>query len=286
MATSEPWLTLGRSFDACVRVLRDPSLETYVAVDNDGVAGFVVVSMRGELAGYIKSVAVREDVRGRGIGTRLIEFAEARIRREHANVFICASSFNLRARQLYQRLGYTVVGELTDYVVRGHSEWLLRKSWGPIAEFAPEPEAAPERWERDGYVVSTDRSRLDLDVVHGFLTRSYWSPGVEMKTIARAIEHSLPFGLYSERAQIGFMRVVSDYATYAYLADVFVLEEYRGRGLGKWLVETALGHPRLQGLRSWSLRTRDAHGLYRQLGFESITDSSAMRRPGSLPTPR
>src|SRR5689334_21403837 len=93
MATSEPWLTLGRSFDACMRVMRDPALETYVALDSGEVAGFVTLSMRGELAGYIKSVAVREPDRGRGVGTRLIEFAETRIRQQHANVLICASSF-------------------------------------------------------------------------------------------------------------------------------------------------------------------------------------------------
>lgn len=285
MATSEPWLTLGRSFDESVRVFGDPSLETYVATEGNGVAGFVVLSMHGELGGYIKSVAVRQDDRGRGIGSRLIEFAEARIRREHANVLICASSFNPRARALYERLGYQVVGELTDYVARGHSEWLMRKSWSPIVEFVRAPEPEFEQWERGDYTISTDASRLDPDVIHGFLTRSYWSPGIEMKTVVSAMAHSLNFGLFAAEGQVGFARVVSDYTTYAYLADVFVLEEHRGRGLGKWLVETVLRHPRLQGLRSWNLKTRDAQGLYRQLGFESITDSSAMRRPGSLPAP-
>src|ERR1700674_4466075 len=132
-------------------------------------------------------------------------------------------------------------------------------------------QSAQEREFRKGaFTVSTDRERLDLDVVHGFLTECYWAKGIPREVVARSIENSLCFGLYSQCKQVGFARVISDYATYAYIGDVFVLESFRGQGLGKWLMECIMQHPRLQGLRRWSLITRDAHGLYAQLGFEPL----------------
>lgn len=140
MASSEPWVTLGRTDERSLAVVRDPEAEVYVAVEREGeagaeVAGFVVLLMRGAFTGYVRSVAVRADWRGRGLGTALLRFAERRILRETPNVFVCVSSFNGRAKALYLRLGYEIVGELRDYLVRGHSEWLLRKSTGPLAEF-------------------------------------------------------------------------------------------------------------------------------------------------------
>lgn len=125
-------------------------------------------------------------------------------------------------------------------------------------------------WRRGAYVVSTDRSRLDLDVVHGYLKRSYWAEGVPFDVVRRSVENSLVFGMYRGTEQVGFARVVTDHATFAYLADVFVLEEHRGRDLGKWLVETALSHPELQDLRRWMLATRDAHELYRKYAFTRL----------------
>lgn len=125
-------------------------------------------------------------------------------------------------------------------------------------------------WKRGRYTISTDRERLDLNVIHDFLTQSYWAAGVPMETVRRAIENSLPFGLYDDDRQIGFARVITDYATFAYLADVFVLENARGAGLGKWLVAVIDSHPQLKGLRRWMLATRDAHSLYRTVGFEGL----------------
>jgi len=116
-------------------------------------------------------------------------------------------------------------------------------------------------------VVTTDRSRLDLDVIHGFLTTSYWARGVPRDVVARSMEHSLCFGAFDEGRQVGFARVVSDRATFAYICDVFALESHRGRGVGKSLMAAIMSHPELQGLRRWTLFTRDAHGLYRQFGF-------------------
>jgi ribosomal protein S18 acetylase RimI-like enzyme len=137
MATSEPWLTLGRSYEESLDIVCDASREVYVAVvaDTPEVIGFLILDMRGTFVGYIRSVAVRDDWRGRGVGTRLIAFAETRILRDHPNVFMLVSSFNPRAKALYLKLGYEVVGELRDYIVRGHSEFLLRKSIAPLADW-------------------------------------------------------------------------------------------------------------------------------------------------------
>jgi GNAT superfamily N-acetyltransferase len=124
-------------------------------------------------------------------------------------------------------------------------------------------------WKRERYTISTDRRRLDLDAVHGFLVRSYWAEGVPRAVVAHSIEHSLCFGLFEDERQIGFARAVTDRAVVAFLCDVFVLEPWRGRGLGKWLVETIVSVPELQGLRRWMLVTNDAHGFYRRVGFTS-----------------
>jgi GNAT superfamily N-acetyltransferase len=138
---------------------------------------------------------------------------------------------------------------------------------------------------KDGFVVSTDPVRINLEVVHGYLSGSYWARDIPLGLVKKSIENSLCFGVYEEAggAQVGFARVISDYATYAYLADVFILEEYRGRGLSKWLMECILAHPQLQLPRSFYLATRDAHGLYSQFGFapvESPERYMVRRNPG------
>jgi GNAT superfamily N-acetyltransferase len=133
----------------------------------------------------------------------------------------------------------------------------------------PESEQVVE-CHKGEFIVSTDPARIELDVVHGFLTKCYWAYGIPREVVARSIDNSLCFGLYTQGKQIGFARVISDRATYAYIGDVFVLESFRGRGLGKWLMECIMQHPKLQGLRRWSLVTRDAHGLYAQLGFTPL----------------
>lgn len=136
MAANEPWITLRRDYHSAVETLRDATKEVYVAVRGEAeIIGFIIINMRGAFVGYIQTIAVREDWRGRGLGSRLITFAESRILREAPNVFVCVSSFNGRAKALYERLGYEKVGELRDYIVRGHSEWLLRKSTAPLADW-------------------------------------------------------------------------------------------------------------------------------------------------------
>jgi len=122
-------------------------------------------------------------------------------------------------------------------------------------------------WKKDGYSISTDKSKIDIDIVQGYLSQSYWAEGIPKETVKRSIEHSLCFGVYKQEKQIGFARVISDCATFAYLADVFILEKERGKGLSKWLMEIIMDHPQLQGLRRFTLATRDAHGLYEKFGF-------------------
>lgn len=124
-------------------------------------------------------------------------------------------------------------------------------------------------WQRGQFVISTDPKKLDLDVIHGALTRAYWCEGIPREIVQRSIGGALCFGIYDGPAQIGFARVITDFATYAYLADVFVLESHRGQGLSKWLMECILAHPELQNLRRWSLLTRDAHALYARYGFRT-----------------
>jgi GNAT superfamily N-acetyltransferase len=115
--------------------------------------------------------------------------------------------------------------------------------------------------------VTTDRARLDVETIHRFLAGSYWAAGISRELVERAIEHSLCFGALEGDRQVGFARVITDRATFAYVSDVFVLESHRGRGVGKQLMAAIVAHPELQGLRRWALFTRDAHGLYRQYGF-------------------
>jgi GNAT superfamily N-acetyltransferase len=129
---------------------------------------------------------------------------------------------------------------------------------------------APAEWSREGFTVSCDPARLDHAVVADFLAGSYWAQGIPAEKARQSMQGSLCFALLAGARQVGFARVISDRATIAYLADVFVLPEYRGRGLGKWLVECVLAHPELQGLRRWLLVTRDAHGLYEGFGFKPL----------------
>jgi GNAT superfamily N-acetyltransferase len=125
---------------------------------------------------------------------------------------------------------------------------------------------------RENFTISTDPARLDVAAIADMLTRAYWAQGRTPEMIARYVQHSLVFGLYDDSRQIGLARVVSDYVTFAWLCDVFIHEDYRGRGLGKWLMQTVHSHPDLQGLRRWMLATRDAHGLYSQFGWQPLTN--------------
>ncbi len=139
--------------------------------------------------------------------------------------------------------------------------------------------------QRDGYTISDDPARLQLDAIHGFLTRSYWSNGIDKSTVARSIENVHCFGIYADgvidgsgayAAQVGGASVLTDYATFAYVMDVFVLEAHRGRGLSVWLMETIVAHPQLRDVPRWRLATQDAHGLYEKVGFGPLAHPERM----------
>lgn len=128
---------------------------------------------------------------------------------------------------------------------------------------------------KNDFTISTDKSKLDIGSIHTFLsTKAYWCLNIPRERVDTAIRNSLCFGVYHHTKQVGFARIISDYSTIAYLGDVYILEQYRGKGLSKWLMETIMSHPNLQGLRRWILLTGDAHELYRQFGWKDIADPS------------
>jgi GNAT superfamily N-acetyltransferase len=125
-------------------------------------------------------------------------------------------------------------------------------------------------YQKEPYRITTDPNQIDIDAVHAYLTASYWAKGIPLETVAKSIRQSLSFGLFDGARQIGLARIISDRATFAYLCDVYVLEDYRGRGLARWLMESVVAHPDLLGLRRFVLVTRDAHGLYQKFGFRPL----------------
>ena len=137
--------------------------------------------------------------------------------------------------------------------------------------------------EKDGFIISTDKLKLDIVSIHQYLYReAYWCKNVPLEIVKRTIEGSVCFGMYHNDRQVGFARVITDNASFGYLADVFIINEYRGRGLSKWLMQCILGHPELQGFRSWLLGTRDAHGLYSQFGFKPLEHPERFMRLGLI----
>ena len=143
-------------------------------------------------------------------------------------------------------------------------------NFGEFAVPTPRADELVVEFHNGEYTISTDKARLDLTLIHDFLSHSYWAEGIPLALVQKSIQNSLCFGIYHQEGQVGFARAISDYTTYAYLADVFVLESHRGHGLGKWLIQSILNHPELQELRRWALATRDAQGLYAQFGFKTV----------------
>lgn len=142
MANTDPWVTLGRDYAACLKSVLNPDREVYVAVgegESSEIAGLLILNMHGAFVGYLQSICVAPNWQNRGVGTQLIAFAEQRIFRDVPNVFLCVSSFNPNARRLYERLGYELIGEIKDFMTAGYSEFLLRKTLGPTAGYVGQP---------------------------------------------------------------------------------------------------------------------------------------------------
>lgn len=132
---------------------------------------------------------------------------------------------------------------------------------------------------QEGYIISTDKSLLDINAIHRYLsTDSYWAKNIPLTTVQKSIEGSFCFGMYHDHQQVGFARVITDKATFGYLADVFIAEAHRGKGLSKWLMQTIMDHPELQEFRRWMLATKDAHALYKQFGFEPLSNPERFMR--------
>lgn len=135
------------------------------------------------------------------------------------------------------------------------------------------------RMKKNNFFISTDKSKLDLGCIHDYLSNeSYWAKNIPVDIVKKSIDGSVCFGLYDAETQIGFARVITDNATFGYLADVFILQQYRGQGLGKWMMQVIMEHPELQGFRRWMLATRDAHGLYAQFGFKALENPGRFMR--------
>ena len=236
----------------------DPRL-IVVVEENGSTVGVGIGSFDG-YRGMLRRVAVTEGWRSLGLGSWLAAELERRLLQRGAKL-LRVHVDTAGARRFWERQCYSPIE--VSYLGKD-----------PYPRAGRVTEAASSRavsWSRNGYEISTERARLDLDVVHGFLRESYWAAGIPRAVLERALEHSVCFGLYDpEGGQCGFARVVTDRATAALLCDVFVLAGHRGRGLGKWLVECALAHPELGHLRRWSLVTLDAHGVYERFGFAPL----------------
>ncbi len=135
-----------------------------------------------------------------------------------------------------------------------------------------------QEFRKDNFLISTSRQKLKFYDIHRFLTNSYWSKGITIDKVKKTIDNSLCFGVYDGLKQIGFARVVTDYTLFGYLADVFIIEEYRGKGLSKWLMECIVKHPDIKELRAWMLATKDAHGLYEKFGFKPLDEPERFMR--------
>lgn len=163
----------------------------------------------------------------------------------------------------------TVFGRRSD-LHRDYYSYDVVRSDARYQWWAPDSKALPAAWRRENVLISTNAKLLHLATIHEFIRHSYWAEGIPREILERSVRNSLPFGIYEEGKQIGFCRVVTDYATYGWVMDVVIDEKHRGRGLSKWMMECVLCHPSLQGFRRWGLGTRDAHGLYERFGFQTV----------------
>ncbi len=305
MSTSEPWITLRRDYDLCLRILTDPAREVYVALLEKELVGFIILIMRGAFVGFIQTVAVKPEWRSRGIGTGLLRFAEKRIFKDMANVFMCVSSFNHKAQELYKRLGYQTIGELKDFIVPGHSEILLRKTIGPLSEFKPTGDIP----QQDAKAKSSIRTAGTDDVerlcdlyyeFHEFHVRGLPDRLVALEKIGshhaeelrrnlnKIIENedSVIFVAEFENQMVGLAEVylreddkhpAKVSYRHGHLQSLVVSEAFRRNGVGRQLVDTAEKWAKEKGasemrLDIWEFGQGPLR-FYERLGFRTLRRS-------------
>jgi len=217
MSTSEPWVTLKRTFEKALLIFGDKYADIYVIKNEKELLGFAIIKTEGAFVPYIQSIGIKAEYRGKGIGTNLVHELEKIYFSKYPNIFMCVSSFNEQAKKLYAKLGYETAGELKDYIVKGYSEFILRKSISTISDFKIEEESTSP----GEIVISSDKSRLDSDFIHKVLTNSYWSPGISKERVATAIKNSICFGVFKSGKQIGFCESAYGLCTFRLLAGCF-----------------------------------------------------------------
>lgn len=281
--------------EALVQYLRDvAAMDTRVLEDADGdegILGFVTVRRPNEASAELQVMAVHREHRGRGIGRALVADAERRLRAE-GREFLQVKTLGpsrpnaeyAATRGFYRSVGFVPLEENRLWgdvnpclILVKHLGGIAGEAARRVSAAAEEPAnylgaAADDPVARQcgEYEISTNRVRMDVDAIHAYLSQSYWAEGIPREVVARSVRGSLCFGVFHRGAQVGFARVVTDAATFAYLADVYILDAHRGRGLAKELMDAVMEHPKLQGLRRWSLVTRDAHGLYAKFAFTPL----------------
>jgi ribosomal protein S18 acetylase RimI-like enzyme len=261
MSETDPWTTLGKGYEDCLKLFLDWTRDIYIAKKNDDVIAFCVVQTDSFPFPYIKSLAVHPSYRGKGLGTKLLKMSEEKYGRINGKIFIGVSSFNDDASRLYQRSGYRKIGELKDYLAVGHSEILMEKV---LAENV-------DQKQNEAIYVSADRSEMDIDFIYENLKTLYWATNLSRENLVGRIMNSINFGVFVNKKQVGFARVITDYFSFSYIADVFVEEKERGKGYSKLLMEYILNYPTLKDSK-WLLATRDMHGLYAKFGFTAVNN--------------
>jgi ribosomal-protein-alanine N-acetyltransferase len=302
MSSSEPWITLRRDYDFCLRMLTDPAREVYVALLKEELVGFIMLIMRGAFVGFIQTVAVKPEWRSLGIGTALLQFAEKRIFKDMSNVFMCVSSFNDKAQRLYKRLGYQTIGELKDFIVPGHSEILLRKTIGPLSEFKPtgdvsQPGAGPKPMIRTAKTSDVERMCDLYYEFHEFHVRGIPDRLVALEKIdshhAKELRRNLRKIMRSKSSVILVAEIANQMVGLAevhlredkphpakvsyrhgHLQSLVVSRAFRRRGVGRQLVEVAEKWAKEKGasemrLDIWEFGEGPLH-FYERLGYHTL----------------
>jgi ribosomal protein S18 acetylase RimI-like enzyme len=260
MSSTEPWLTLKRDYQQCLRLFLNRNFDTFILRENELVICFCVMDPNNFPRPYIKCLGVHANFRGKGLGRFMIGEMERKYAHLNGKMFIAVSSFNSGARRLYESLGYLKVGEFNNYIVDGHSEILLEKVLNDFIVDA-----------RDTVYISSALNDMDIDFIFEQLRTTYWATNITKENLLGRMINSLCFGVFEQGKQKGFARVVTDYFSFAYLADVFIEENSRGKGYSRLLMEHILDYPPLRD-QKWLLATRDAHKLYEKFGFSAVAD--------------